>query len=182
MLVPLRFATAAPPSNPDSPFHMLRECHGRIRTFLTRARLLLEVDGARDAEVADAARSLVRYFTLGLGKHVQDEDLSLAPRLRALPLPPEALEALETMEAQHRVIDARVDGLVARWRQLEAPSAPRPTSFPTLREDTDALTVLMEEHLQLEERVLFPVADRLLSPPEQQALREEMRARRGMMP
>ena len=58
----------------------------------------------------------------------------------------------------------------------------QPFEVTTLREDTDALTVLMEEHLQLEERVLFPVAERLLSPPEQQALREEMRARRGMMP
>jgi hemerythrin-like domain-containing protein len=182
MLVPLRFATAAPLTDSESPFHLLRECHGRIRTFLTLARLLLELDGARGEDVADGARSLVRYFTLGLGKHVEDEDLSLAPRLRALPLPLEALEALEAMKAQHRVIDARVEGLVARWRQLEGPSAPRPTSFPTLREDTDALTVLMEEHLQLEERVLFPVAERLLSPPEQQALREEMRARRGMMP
>ncbi len=161
---------------------MLRECHGRIRTFLALARRLVEADGARDAEVADAARSLVRYFTLGLGKHVADEDLSLAPRLRALPLPPEVREALGVMEAQHRVIDARVDGLVARWRQLEASPTPRPTSLPALREDTDALTLLMEEHLQLEERVLFPVAERLLAPREQQALREEMRARRGMMP
>ena len=182
MLVPLRFATAAPPVDADSPFHMLKECHGRIRNFLRLARMLLEADGARDAEVADAARSLVRYFTLGLGKHVEDEDVSLAPRLRALPLPPEAREALVAMEAQHRVIDARVDGLVARWRQLEASPTPRPTSIPTLREDTDALCLLMEEHLQLEERVIFPVADRLLAPREQQALREEMRARRGMMP
>ncbi|MCP3138203.1 hemerythrin domain-containing protein [Pyxidicoccus xibeiensis] len=182
MLVPLRLATAASPTAPETPFDMLRDCHGRIRTFLAMGQRLAEADGARDEEVADAARRLVRYFTLGLDKHVADEDLSLAPRLRALPLPPEAREALEAMQAQHRVIDTRVERLVARWRQLEAPAASRPTPLSALREPTETLTQLMETHLQLEERVLFPLASRMLAPQEQQALRAELRARRGMQP
>lgn len=170
----------------EDPFALLLDCHGRIRTFLGLAQRLAGATAPSDAAVTDAARRLVRYFTLGFGKHVADEDLSLARRLRALPLStevrPQVKTALAQMEAEHRTIDAQVERLLERWRVLETQPARLGELAPSLRADTEALAPAMEAHLLLEERVLFPVAGSLLPAPEVQALREEMRARRTAPP
>src|SRR5574341_1715069 len=61
---------------------LLLECHQRIRSFLGLALRLGEAWAAEPAEVADAAARVHRYFALALPLHAQDEDQSIAPRLR----------------------------------------------------------------------------------------------------
>ncbi|MCI0572265.1 MAG: hemerythrin domain-containing protein [Myxococcaceae bacterium] len=181
MLVPLRFQS---PSSrpPEDPFSLLLECHQRIRTFLALGQRLAGAGDAPHREVAEAAGRVERYFTVGLPKHVADEDLSLAPRLRELALSADVLAALEKMEQQHRELEALLERLVPRWQKLQANPERLASLAPALALDSEQLAIKMEQHLLLEERVLFPVAGAQLPEESVVALAAEMRARRGMAP
>lgn len=180
MLVSLRFAPTTPVARDDA-FALLLDCHQRIRNFLGMGLRLLEATGAPERDVAEVAGRLVRYFTQALPKHVEDEDASLMPRLRACELPPGVSRALEEMGAQHREQETLLAVLVPQWQRLLEQPAQWAALVPTLRGPTERLAEQMEAHLLLEERVLFPTAGALLPPEALAALAGEMRARRQPM-
>ena len=61
---------------------LLLDCHERIRAFTAMAsRLAAPGDPGPDA-IRDAAARVHRYFAEALPLHAQDEEESLAPRLR----------------------------------------------------------------------------------------------------
>jgi hypothetical protein len=181
MLVSLRIQ---PKSDrpPENPFQLLTECHQRIRTFVAMGQRLAGAGGVPPNEVSEAARVVERYFSVGLPKHVDDEDLSLAPRLRELELPPEVRDALRTMEYQHRSLEVILGRLLPLWRELQSDPERLPALTPALAADSGRLALEMEAHLLLEERVLFPFAGRQLPEGSLAALGSELRARRGMAP
>jgi iron-sulfur cluster repair protein YtfE (RIC family) len=181
MLVSLRLQPTQLRS-PEDPFSLLRDCHQRIRTFAAMAsRLACAVDPP-PGEVAEAASRVERYFTVGLPKHVADEDLSLAPRLRGEALSPEVLGALVTMESQHRSLEALLERLIPRWRALVEDPGCLASLVPDFAEDSRRLELELEAHLVLEETVLFPAAAEGLSAESVASLGREMRDRRGMAP
>lgn len=176
MLVQLRLQPA-PATHRGDALQLLLDCHERIRTFSALAVRVARLPDVPPSERAEAAARVERYFTVGLPLHVEDEEHSLAPRLREAGLPPEALQALDEMTRQHERIEALLATLLPTWRELcEAPE--RYGMLAARLEESEPLAKL-EAHLQLEERVLFPVARARLSRESVEALASEMRARRG---
>lgn len=154
---------------------LLMECHARIRRF---CRLALTI-GARlelpPAEVTSVATQCLRYFTEALPLHVRDEEDSLWPRLAGRSA---ALDAtLAQMRAQHFGHEARVDKVVATLRVvLVAPD--NVVARKRLAAAAATLESDFEEHLELEERELFPHLERELGAAEQVAVVAELRQRR----
>lgn len=180
MFVQLRTQPAAEPHRGDA-FQLFLDCHERLRRFSALAVKLARLPDVPPSERAEAAARVERYFTLGLPLHVEDEEHSLAPRMRGAGLSPEALQALDEMTRQHEEIEALLATLLPTWRELgEAPE--RYGALLGRLEGGEALAKLLEAHLQLEERVLFPEARARLSQESVEALAAEVRARRGQHP
>ena len=174
MLVPLRIQPAEPPA--EDAFGLLLACHVRIRDFCALALKLAAMEAVPPHERAEAASRLERYFTLGLSRHVEDEDLSLAPRVLAAGPPPDVLVALLEMTRQHAEMDRILAILLPGWRAV----ATDPNRCPVeLANDSERLAAHMEAHLRLEEEVIFPAARTLLPPKEAKAVLAELRARRA---
>ena len=177
MLVPLRFQPAI--DGPRDAFHLLLDCHERIRTFTDLAVRLVRLKEIPPRELVEAVGRVERYFTVGLPLHVLDEDLSLAPRLREASPPPEVLSVLDELTRQHREIDAQIELLLPHWRLLrESPERHRELA-PRLLPESERLAALMAQHLLLEEREVLPLARERLSSTHVEALAAEIRARRG---
>lgn len=170
---------AAPAAGFDEPFAMLSACHERVERMLQLLERLqghLARSGA-DAQAAQAARDLMRYFDLAGPAHHEDEERHLLPLLlqHADPALPQLARCL--MHDHHR--------MAADWAQLRAdlqsiapgpqavvPAAARLRAWP-------AFAALYRAHIRLEEEQAYPAVQALISP---QALAEagrEMAARRG---
>jgi iron-sulfur cluster repair protein YtfE (RIC family) len=150
---------------------LLVECHARIRGF---ARLAVQLATARAPapEIADAATRVHRYFTEALPLHVQDEERSLAPRLRRFA--PDVAAALDDMEREHRAHDELLAKLLPAWAAIRTDA----NAAAQTRSDAERLQTLLEQHLAAEERLVLPALARLPAG-ERDALVDEMRARRG---
>jgi hemerythrin-like domain-containing protein len=170
----------------DEPLGLLSDCHRRIEHFLgvlTAIEQQSRGGGLTDAQRAQLQGALT-YFATAAPRHSADEEESLFPRLRACsdPAAHDALETVATLEREHAEADRRhqaVDSLVRRWLrkgQLTADDGGQ------LREHLAALTGLYERHIGIEDRELFPIAARLLSPAEIQEIGREMAARRSISP
>lgn len=96
----------------DDPIELLLACHDKVRRFTTlslRLRDHVERDGA-DAQAADAAQSILRYFDLAAPLHHDDEDLDLFPALKTLGHA-ELNTRIDEISAQH-------DTLGGLWHSL----------------------------------------------------------------
>lgn len=179
MLVSLRFGSAPPaPSTGPVALHLLEECHERIRTHTEAARRLAGPEGRSvpAEQRIEAALALGRYFGKGLPLHVEDEDFSLAPRLRAK-APKDASPHLEQMISEHVETEELLARLLPLWQRLADGEAGEDL-FLELAPDTLKLSTLLAGHLENEERFLFPLALQVLSAGELEQLATEIRARR----
>jgi iron-sulfur cluster repair protein YtfE (RIC family) len=174
MLVPLRFQPAEPPA--EDAFALLLACHERIRGFFALAVKLARLEEVPPHERAEAATRLERYFSQGLPRHVEDEDLSLAPRILAAGPSAEVLQAILEMTRQHAELDRILANLLPAWRAVAAEPGRCPSE---LAHDSERLATHLEEHLRLEEQVIFPAARVLLSPGDTRAVLLELRSRRA---
>src|ERR1035438_35995 len=144
---------AKPDSGFDDPIEMLKDCHRRIENFL---RILCVV-----VERAAAVKSALHYFRVGGQRHTADEEESLFPRLRAESAAG-TLEELARLESDHQTagdLHAAVDTLYTEWTAAGALSL---DDEQRLLSATRRLKTLYEEHIQVEERVVFPLAAELL--------------------
>lgn len=176
MLLQLRLQPA-PPLQPGDAFQLLLDCHERIQTFSGLAVRLARLSDVPARERAAVAQRIAHYFTVGMPRHVEDEDLSLAPRLREAGASPEALQALEKMSCQHQEIDTVLTPLQAAWRELYA-APERYEALTEQLEGAEQLAALLREHLELEERVLFPEARARLTQESVASIAAEIGARR----
>lgn len=153
---------------------LLSECHLRIRRFLALATRLTASD-AHALDVREAAGQVRRYFAEAFPLHLADEDELLVPRLRGRE---EALDrAIERMHRDHEHHEAHVTHLVELCGALEHGADAVPALVQDLAATTQHLTAVLEAHLVLEEREIFP-AIRQLSDDERAQIRAAMRARR----
>lgn len=161
------------PAASDLVGHLL-ECHERIRRFVTLATKVGGGDGG-DGEVADACAAVERYFERALPLHIEDEELSILPRLRGKRA--DVDDALRTMEAQHQAHGPLIDEMLAASRSVREspPDAPR---RERLRLAAVALAAEFAPHLELEERVVFPAVRGVLDAEAHAQIRAEQRARR----
>nr|WP_286197292.1 hemerythrin domain-containing protein [Variovorax boronicumulans] len=163
----------------DQPLDMLAACHARMERSLDLLERLgrhLHAQGC-DGQARSAAGDVLRYFDIAAPLHHQDEELHVLPLLRARGQAGLAAR----LRADHQVMEhdwarlrpdllAVIDGgldaqalpaAVARWAQFAA---------------------LYRRHLAAEETMVFPGVHATLTPGEQQAMGEEMAARRGARP
>ena len=154
----------------------LLACHGRIRTFTDLAVTVSERADLAPSDVAESCARIGRYFVEAFPLHVEDEESSLEPRLEGRS--PEVDAALGRMRGEHA---AHADA-VRRLTALSAALAADPSDAEaraTLGAVARSLRPMFEEHLEAEERVLFPALRSLLSPDEERLVRSEMAARRA---
>lgn len=158
------------------PLGLFVECHERIRRFC-RLAVRISTEPAPEKDVKDAAFAVHRYFHRALPLHIEDEDLSLLPRLEAV-ADAEVRQALEQMSDEHDPLDSRIRALIPTWRLLSE----KPTELEAVKSDmfeqANAIEQLMLPHLELEETVIFPAARRLLSKEALEEIAGQMRDRR----
>ena len=154
---------AKPDSGFDDPIGMLKDCHRRIERFL---QILWKVADrahgrALTGEEIDAVQSALQYFRTGGRRHTADEEESLFPRLRTASYA-ENFEELGALENDHRTanyLHQAVDTLYSAWiisGQLN------PDDEQRLRSGTEELNHLYREHIQVEEKIVFPRAAEML--------------------
>ena len=167
----------------DQPLRLLSDCHRRIEYFL---RVLIALDerlaggtltpaGRADLEGA------LRYFETAAPKHTADEEESLFPRLRETrnAAAAHAVELLARLERDHDEAEQHhraVDRLGRRWL---ASGSLDLVAAGALRAHLTALQAIYREHIDIEDRELFPTAARLLSSSQLAEVGREMAARRA---
>jgi hemerythrin-like domain-containing protein len=169
----------APAERPEHPIDLLLACHGRIRSFCATAARILDPGAASDAQVADAARAVHRYFTVAMPLHVEDEDHSIARRAAALVRPREVELALAAMDADHREVDARIARMAPSWRALFEGDGDAEVHVQILVADTEVLSTTLLRHVAMEEEILFPWLRAALPREAWGEIFAEMRARRA---
>lgn len=163
----------------DDPLGMLQDCHRRIENFLKVLSLVANRARGRalDKEEASAVEGALHYFRVGGSRHTDDEEVSLFPRLNAHPdAPGETLDLLENEHQHAEGLHYLVDRLFMTWvsqRTLRAEDQEQ------LSQTMTQLEQLYTRHIDVEERILFPAAAKVLSPEELAAIGDEFRRRRA---
>jgi hemerythrin-like domain-containing protein len=170
---------AKPDSGFDDPIGMLKDCHRRIESFLQILCIVVERAQSRALtdEEADAIRAALHYFRTGGQRHNADEEESLFPRLRTEP-GVASFEEIASLESEHHVaseLHTQVDNLYTGWI---ADASLNPEDTQRLLSTTERLQQLYDEHIKLEEEIVFPRAAQVLNPQAIVAMGQEFRARR----
>ncbi|XXF79899.1 hemerythrin domain-containing protein [Myxococcaceae bacterium GXIMD 01537] len=166
---------------PHDALHHMLACHERMRHFGALARHLGEAEDASPEEHARAASQLLRFFSLGLPLHVDDEDHSLMPLLLEGGAPRPIVKRLWELDRQHYALDTLVDALLPLWSELREDPSRHAQLSSLLREGGRRLAALSVEHLALEEEHLYPVARERLSGEDLRTLASDMRRRRHLL-
>lgn len=178
MFVQLTAKSAQDADREHDPVGMLLACHRRIRDHLLMARRVVDAIEPSSEEIGEAASSLIRYFGQALPLHILDEDELLREALRGCSLAPDVVAALETMTAEHGLMEPVVDEALLLWRRIED----RPMLLSTIRQQlarqTLLLTMLLDAHLDAEERLIFPAVANVLTVEARTELAQRMRQRR----
>jgi hemerythrin-like domain-containing protein len=152
-------------SRPD-PFAQLERSHRRLEE---RLEDLAQADAAH----VEVVREVAAFFARAVKRHEQDEEESLFPRLRDQPELAPVLERLALEHVAHAALHAQLD------RVLEALDGGAPDAGRDLARVTTALLHAYRDHVDEEERVLFPAARKVLDEAALDAMTAEMDARRG---
>lgn len=162
---------------------LLSDCHRRIEMFLgSLERLAKIIDQPLSSEARKALDSALRYFRESAPKHTADEEESLFPRLREQnhSAAQDALTSLGLLEHEHvrsNQLHSVVDTLGKLCLEQGHLSISETRSF---RNAVSELALLYKEHIRIEDNLVFPAADEVLSPGEKEGMAREMAARRGL--
>lgn len=164
------------------PLGLLSDCHRRIEHFL--AVLIRLCDKAKGGSLDAGERELLdkasTYFRNAAPKHTADEERSLFPRLRALTESEAPLARLAELEFEHdlaardhQIVDSLATGWLSQGRLA-------PEDGVQMTEVLKRLSEIYSRHIAVEDRELFPLANRLLRPDGLAAVGREMAERRGL--
>lgn len=164
----------------DQPLAVLKHCHDRIRKQLaTLEKLLphLQKNGA-DAEAQKAVLAVLKYFQSAAPLHHDDEEIDLLPELQRTASGADAdllIATLPTILQQHQQ-------MADQWCRLEAQLSKIAdgSSAALSSEDVAQFQALYQEHMQIEETQIAPMAMRLFTPGQMHKLGQAMQARRGI--
>ncbi len=171
----------------DQPLAVLKHCHDRIRKQLaTLEKLLpyLEQHGA-DAEAQKAVLAVLKYFQNAAPLHHDDEEIDLLPMLvatannQAIAAASDAAlleQILPKILQQHQQMASQWQVLAVQLNAIADGSAARLSSAHVA-----AFQAIYQEHMQIEETQIAPMALRLFSPAQMQQLGKAMQARRGIV-
>lgn len=165
----------------ESPFEMLEACHARVqRTLRLLERLQLHVQRhGCDAQARQAAHDVMRYFDLAAPLHHEDEELHVFPAVLA---GGDAVltAVVQQLTDQHRQMEthwAALRTVLASMVSCES-AAQRP--FVALQENlVAAFAALYDQHIRLEEDLVYPAANTRLDRAAKNAMGADMERRRG---
>ena len=170
----------------DEPLGLLSDCHRRIEHFLDVLVMVHAQTGGGPLTTLQRGQleGALRYFSTAAPRHTADEEESLFPKLRTSgdPAAAEVLEIIQRLEHDHDDADLHhreVDRLGRTW--LDQGTLPA-LEADALRDHLQALKALYEAHIRVEDRELFPAAERVLTRDELGAIGREMAARRSLQP
>lgn len=168
----------APAVGFEQPFEMLQACHERVQRTLRLLERLLEHVQAKghDASSRSAASDVLRYFDIAAPHHHADEELHVFPvalaggdaRMR---------DAVAKLQADH----VRMNAL---WGQLRlvllawCDATPGPSISSADRELVEQFVRCYEEHIPLEETLVYPAASSALDADRLVSMGTEMASRR----
>lgn len=160
----------------DQPLEMLYACHDRITAqcdTLDRLVSHLLVQG-NDAQAAQAARAILRYFDTAGQHHHQDEEQDLFPALLAGG-DSEAAGHVARLLEEHKTLDAAWQALRPQLAAIEQGRA------DTVDADVAAhLIARYARHIAFENGTLLPLAQTLLDAETLQRIGRNMAVRRGV--
>jgi hemerythrin-like domain-containing protein len=170
---------AKPDSGFDDPIGMLTDCHRRIEHFLGMLCLVAQRSRGRGLteEESAAVDSALQYFRVGGQRHTADEELSLFPRLREWTAADDSNEivGLESDHQEANDLHSQVEKLFTGWITSGRLSDEDQSRLESM---TQRLKRLYEEHIRVEEQVVFPRAASRLDRQTLTAIGNEFRARR----
>ena len=189
----------APGAGYEAPFEMLDACHERVERMLRllhKLRAHLQASGW-DAQAAEAARDVLRYFNEAAPRHHEDEERHVFPAVLAAPDAP-ALPHTGTGEGTG--IGSSLHAVVRRLLQDHADMQThwasarpvleriaRPATGPWQPLDTaeeaalDGFASLYASHIEAENHLIYPAAQQALTPAQLQTMSADMMARRGVV-
>ncbi|WP_395008900.1 hemerythrin domain-containing protein [Undibacterium sp.] len=164
----------------DQPLAVLKHCHDRIRKQLTTLEKLLphlQSHGA-DTEAQQAAQAVLKYFQNAAPLHHEDEEIDLLPELQRTAQGADAellAVRLSTILQQHQE-------MATLWQGIESQLSLIANGSSAKLNDSDvaAFQALYQEHMQIEETQIAPMAMRLFDTQQMQKLGQAMQARRGI--
>ena len=189
----------APGAGYEAPFEMLDACHERVERMLRllhKLRAHLQASGW-DAQAAEAARDVLRYFNEAAPRHHEDEERHVFPAVLAAPdapvLPhPGTGDGIGIGSSLHAVVRRLLQDhadMQTRWANARPvlERIARPATGPwqpldTAEEDAlDGFASLYASHIEAENRLIYPAAQQALTPAQLQAMSADMMARRGVV-
>ena len=197
----------APGAGYEAPFEMLDACHERVERILRllhKLRAHLQASGW-DAQAAEAARDVLRYFNEAAPRHHEDEERHVFPAVLAAPdapaLPPPGTgDGTGIGSSLHAVVRRLLQDhadMQTRWasarpvleRIARPPAEDRASSQPRWQplaasEEAalDAFSSLYASHIEAENQLVYPAAQQTLSLDQMRAMSADMMARRGVNP
>lgn len=166
----------------EQPLAVLKHCHDRIRKQLsTLAKLLphLEKNGA-DHEAQNAVLAILKYFQNAAPLHQDDEEVDLLPELQRCAQGSDATLLTSLLP----IILQQHSQMADHWRILESQLShiADGSSADLSRSDVERFQMLYQEHMQIEETQIAPMAQRLFSAQQMHKLGRAMQIRRGIAP
>ena len=131
-------------------------------------------------EASRALDSALRYFREAAPKHTSDEEESLFPRLRQVHHPDieSALTRLDSLEEEHRRAAPLHDEVERLGQQCLLSGSLSLVEAEAFRKAVATLVSMYEQHISIEDGVVFPLAARLLPQADRIAIANEMATRR----
>ena len=162
----------------DQPFEMLEACHERVQRSLALLERLCDYLRTQtcDDNARQAARDVLRYFDLAAPLHHQDEELHIFPLLLAQGRP-DVVAPVQQLQHDHHAMEA--DWAAARG-PLQALAEGEIQTFSGADEAVFAqFSGRYADHIRVEEGLVYPAAQALLSASAVAAMGQEMAQRRG---
>ncbi len=175
-------------SQPDfnEPIALMMDCHRRIERFLlVLLRVVTEARGGKlTPEYREALQTSLDYFKAAAPRHTEDEEHSLFPRMRQCDdeTVRQALAAIEQLEEDHEEAAQKHERIDALGRAWLTTGTLGNADVQELSQLITELQASYAEHIDLEDTVLFPLAQRVLAKETLAAVGQEMAARRALDP
>ncbi|HTS07826.1 MAG TPA: hemerythrin domain-containing protein [Candidatus Eisenbacteria bacterium] len=165
----------------SEPTGLLSDCHRRIEMFLgSLQQIAALLDSPLEANARAALDASLRYFREAAPKHTADEEESLFRRLRNVNHPgvEAAIKTLDPLEKEHQRADALHNEVDQLGRKCLGGATLSPEDVQRFRKSVTDLAAIYQEHIRIEDEVVFPVAGKLLPASDKAAIAEEMSRRR----
>jgi len=167
--------------NFTDPIGLLSDCHRRIEMFLGSLQAVAEViDQPPTEDVRRALESALNYFSQAAPKHTADEEETLFPRLRQMRNPEvvAVLSRVEKLEEEHRFAALLHEAVEHISMQYLSKGNLADGEIANFRRAVTSLNAIYEQHISIEDDLIFPMASRMLSAGEKQEVANEMAGRR----